>query len=184
MPPLETTIRQRLRKIQALATSGSPGERENAARILGELCRKHNIQPDDLLSETTSPVVFTVRDKTQGELLTQCAIAACGTHTITNIVKGRSHTYWLTAAQAIDVRECFAHHLPRLKAHLEEAFAAYIYRNKLHGTHEPATEEPAKNLTPEEIAQLKRIAVMMLHMPPSTWVKTHKIEPAPEKPQP
>ena len=68
------SIKDRLRKIQALAEGGYAGEAEAAKRILENLCRQHGVSMDDILDkEKISRYRFNVgRSKIYIRLFVQC----------------------------------------------------------------------------------------------------------------
>lgn len=167
---METLI-EKLRKIEALARSGVDGERENAQKLLDDLCRKHGVTPEELAAEQTKPHFFTVKNANEVALLRQCAIHVCGTSRVQNACQGKRHTFWLTAAQGIDVKDCFEHHRKPFAQHMDDAASAYILRNKILGPPRAEDETNASHQNEEARAQAKRIAALMVFMQSNRWEK-------------
>jgi hypothetical protein len=155
------SIRETLRAVAELAEKGVDGERENAQRMLEKLCRKHGIDPSELLDEAVGPVEFKLKNDLDKRLLIQCVLSITRTRAIRNYVKGKRAVFWVTKADGIDIREAFEHYRKELSRYLDESFSAFVHANRLLAPAEESDDDD-KPLTPEEMARLKRIANMML----------------------
>ena len=58
---MEDKIESKVQKLVALVIRGSGGERENAERFLRELCKKHEIEYDDLFNISQEAVMYWTR---------------------------------------------------------------------------------------------------------------------------
>ena len=65
------SIKDKLKKIKALADNGVSGEAENAKQILNDLLLKYNITIDELISTEKETYSFEFKNKSQKELLFQ-----------------------------------------------------------------------------------------------------------------
>ncbi len=155
------SILEKLRKVMALAEGGTDGERENAQAMLQRLCERHGVDVEQLLDEKVEPYEFKARGE-EKKLLIQCAVFICRTYQIKNIQNAKDVTLWLTAAQAVDVRECFEHFKEEWFRYRSEAMQAFIHANRLHAPSEGDDDADDHKLTPEEMARIKRIGHMML----------------------
>lgn len=68
------SIKEKLKKLLALAERGVQGEAENARRLLEKLCNEYGISIDELLDENQVKYYFfdVGRNKTQVDLFSQC----------------------------------------------------------------------------------------------------------------
>lgn len=144
------------------------GEKETAKRMLERLLSKHKISLDELLSEQTAWHKFPYKSDAQKKLLYQIVFLVLKVGSF-KYHKGRGRFIELkvTKAQAIDIREHFNHYRPALERHLEEALEAFIHANDI-GNPEPEKDDSERpELTPEQLARLRRIAGMMYATTPT-----------------
>lgn len=176
------TIMATLRKIRALAQDASApeGEREAAMNRLHALLKKHGLTLEQLESPARGWCFFTVPPKgPPWGLLTRCYYYVMQVNTLTYKMPDSKRGVWieLTLAEEADLRSCFAHYLPMLRAEiakvekhrkavLKELKAlqgdladAIAIKYGLHGP--PSDEEPA---APMDAAAMARILAVMRGM--------------------
>lgn len=148
------SILDKLKKIRALATSGIDGERTAAAERLAALCRKHGVNPDDLIAETPKPHVWKFRGD-DITLLTQVVVMICDRTDIANNIGAKRQVFWITPAEAIDVNAAVDHFRKEWRKVRKDALKAFIQRNNIFGG-ESSDREPS----PEELEEMIKIAKM------------------------
>ncbi len=168
------TIIEKLKKIEALATSGIDGERDNAKRLLDALCAKHGVTPEQLINDEKNWVKFTVRSKIEPRLISQVLAYVCRTLKVENYQKGRSFYFKITKAQALDAHEALLHYRDIWEKNVSDYFTAFIHAHKLFP---PSEKDKAdQEITAEKIKEYERIAQMIHGMKISPWERKLKIE--------
>lgn len=148
-----------LRKIKALADSGTGGEKENARRILQRLLDKYGILEDELESDTLSAQPFSYSNPTERTLLIQvCYKVTNGTREVYTYKKGpgSQSQVFCNCTKAEGLRISFEYEFYRLlwKDEEEMMFRAFVQKHRIFSDG-PAEDKP---LPPEE---LKRLLSMM-----------------------
>lgn len=152
-------IKDRLRKIQALAEGGYAGEAEAAKRILENLCRQHGVSMDDILDkEKISRYRFNVgRSKIYLRLFVQCHASVTGKKSMKyGKVSGSDIILDLTAYQAAELANLFFWHKTNLKKDLEKTqelvFEAYI--NKHHIIRDKSNDPEGEEEEPVDFSSI------------------------------
>lgn len=172
------TITAKLRKIQALAQSGYAGEKDNAQRLLTALLDKHGLTEADLVNETQSECIFTLKHTWEKKLLVQlyCMIRDVRVCKYAHRKEGKTKIIYLTLThlEYTDIRAAYAHYHPMLEAgharlrrqlrHLPDAFIAQY---EIYGT---ATDERGR--APSHAAMEAMLAAMR-QMKGDKWQKSH-----------
>lgn len=169
-PP--ASIRSLLLKVQALADAGMAGEAEAASEILKRLCLKHGLDIQSLRSPERRHHRFRFRNKTEEDLLNQCAHFVCQREEGDPLMAYCRPTYTefrLSEMEAIDLSDCYKHYRKVWSNHLEEVYLAFIYKHKIHGQEsKPSSDAPDKPMDP---VKLDRILDMIRSMEHRTWNK-------------
>ncbi len=131
------SIKDRLRKIQALAESGYAGEAEAAKRKLDLLCRQYGISIEDLLdTEKIKRYRFNVgRSVIFRKLFVQCHAQITGKRQLSyRKASGSDMIVELLAFQAAELANLFLWHKTNLKKDNEESQNLLLeaYVNKRH----------------------------------------------------
>jgi len=170
------TIFEKLKKIEALARAGVGGERENAERMLQLLCEKHGISLEDIARPDRKEVHFSFKNVFERRLLIQVVAYVTRTGEVTFYTRKSKKMllyFDLTAAETVDVRECFDHYRKEWEIKLEDFFSAFLHRNRIFAPSAPLDDQEE---TPEDQARIDRIVQMMRGIDQSRWEKTLKLE--------
>lgn len=164
----------KLRKIEALARTGTGGERENAQRMLVELCQKHDVTLEQIIQSEKKWYDFPVRDAIDEMLLTQVVLHICMTPQIENgRYRGRKvRCFKLTPGQSVDIKSCYEHYRKAWRRQLNDLMIAFIHSNKIYG---PRSDQD-RDQTPEEIEHAERIMSLMQGMKREQWDGRKRIE--------
>jgi len=166
------TIREKLRRIAALAESGVGGERETAKRLLDELCRKHGVTLDALVDEEKRSVRFEVAGELESGLLSCVICHVVGNDHVKWFRKDSFRFFYLTKVQEIDAVECFAYYLELWKRGLLEMMGAFVNAHGIAIRRESG-DEPV--LTEEDRERIRRVLQMAEGIDPEPWKKRHKL---------
>ena len=167
-------IIEKLRKVAALARSGVGGERENARRMLEEICAKHGLTLEQIESPEVKECRFAYRNDFERKLIYQIAAHVCGRDLVAYNYRRRGRKVKvigvdLTAMQAADVETCFAHYrkvwAEQLESMMKDFFVAFVQKQGLGCKQSGGGRE----LTPEERAQLMRAMALMQGMERVPW---------------
>lgn len=176
------SVREKLRKLQALAERGYGGEVEAAKAGIKRLCDRYGITPEELLdmqdSEKKERYTFDVgRTKINRQLFTQCACKVLNTKSYTCWHISRSEIeVELTKAQFIELTELFSWHKANLEVELEEQLKllihAYINKHRIFSNvkSDDGTGED-KELTPEEWQFLQKVFATEMTLGDRTYHK-------------
>ena len=147
------SVREKLRKLQALAERGYGGEVEAAKAGIKRLCERYGITPEELLemqdNDKKERYTFTVgRTNLMRTLFTQCCC---------KVMKVRSYNCWhigrdrirleITKAQFIEINE------------LKLLAEAYIMKHNLYSGVKNEDDED-KPLTHEDLIRLQKVMFM------------------------
>ena len=157
------TIRDKLIKIMALAESGIEGEKETAKRMLRELCRKHHVHPETLLSPKKQLHRFRHRGGMDRILLILCAKFIAGN--CAAVINQKLFLLELTKAQAIDISDMLRHYRKAWRTDIKDFWVAFINRHHLVP---PSNDSQKEEMDPE---RLMRLMVMMSGIQSETWIR-------------
>lgn len=158
---------ERLLKIQALAERGSPGERENAKRMLDELCAEHGISVESLLSPEIKWHDFKVLP-IHNDLFIQCACHVLKKNSIQmSKVRRGEQRIEMTAADAIDLQDCFTHYRNIWEDELKVFEQAFYGKHRIFSgvTSGDADDDPM------DPVKLARLLAMMQGIGGTKWQK-------------
>jgi hypothetical protein len=170
---METLI-DRLKKIEALAKGGLAGERENAQRMLDELCARYGVTLEQLADQEKRMHWFPVRGKRAKELFRVVLVHVVQTRQIWHRPKADGYECKLTTAQAADVRECWKHYRKAWDEQIDDVFTAFIHRNRIYGP--PKDSDDEQELNAEQRAAAERVMDLMRGMQPKRWDRRAKLE--------
>jgi hypothetical protein len=177
------TIKDTLRKIQALTQSSNPNEREAARLKLETLLQKHGISIDELTSEETECVWFKYKNAFEDRLLNQIVPMVTDSRTF----KTYMHSYrrkknetgvYLTPAQAADVRLLYEQYRTALAEEFEVLYRAFIQRNNIFAQTPPADGESVKEFKMD--AKTLRMLALSKHLTRVPVRRTNELLTAPE----
>lgn len=160
------SVREKLRKLQALAEQGVGGEVEAAKAGIKRICERYGITPEELVDfqdmEKKERYNFDVgRTNLMRELFTAC---------VCKVLNVKSFSYWnvgraivrmeLTKAQYIELNELYNWHRGNMERERDEQLKlllhAYIHKHRLF-SNIAASDETEKELTKEDVAFLQKI---------------------------
>lgn len=160
-------LRERIRKIAALAKDGVGGEADNARRLLEDLCKRYGVSIDEILdTETKKTYRFSIgREKIYKQLFAHCASFVTGKSEIRiwRIKRTGVLEIELTGYQYAELSSLFEWHKSNLKRDikrvLETVAESYIYKHNLFAAKGDDNNE-AKPLSPEDFIRIRRIFAM------------------------
>lgn len=158
-------LREKLKKIEALARSGIAGERASAQRLLEQLSQKYGVPLEQIVAQEKDFHWFPVVGREQQDLFCQVLIHVLQTRQIAHKKKPSGLWCELTAAEALDVAEAWAHYRAAWKKQREDFFLAFIHKNGLYG---PPDASPGE-ASGEAKAQALRIFELMKGMRADRW---------------
>lgn len=168
---MHETIKSRLSKIRALAFSGVEGERESASTLYSQLLQKYGLTDAEIISEERSLYWFKVDTEIEGCLLAQIIFMLSpefdGTR-YSSRRKRKQRGYKITALEAADVRECYAHYKADFRLQMDAFYTAYISKNRIFGA---SKDDEHKELSPEVKEKLARALGMLGGIEKNRWSK-------------
>lgn len=169
-------IINKIRKIQALAQSGTDGEKNTAEQLLAQLMEKYNISLTDLNEEEKTQVYFyTFHGQYGYDLFKQiCAVNGClkfcridnGTKNSKKIKdatkyqrpRGANVVLVCTPVKFIEISTAYEIYQKSFDEHVESLMYAFLSQNDLF----VGNADPNKVLTEEEKRMLERASIMKL----------------------
>lgn len=168
------TLRDKLRKVLALAQSGQAGERDAAKNLLDKLLKENNLTIDDINDDTEDIRWFTIgKGPDAKRLMMQIYYMVTGTTEVSYWKDRRSPGkigYMVTKTQAADMETYFSILMPALKKELAKArkiaFDAFCLKNNVVSGKNSGDD---KELTPEELRDLMAIKLYQNSMEPTPF---------------
>lgn len=145
------------KKLKALSERGIDGEKENAAAALDKLMKKHDITHEMLEDAETRYAYFKVTPE-QRRLFFQVVASVIGNNFETYFKRGKKNIIILkvTSEEVIEIEIRYAIFW---KAYIKEEeifWTAYVHKNNLHPKPMPNDTKEEKELSDEEIADLRK----------------------------
>lgn len=161
----------KIKKLQALVEGGVEGEALAAKRALDALCKKYDVDIEDLFTEKKEWREFKLpyNDKAARKLLFQLY------GYVTNKTKfsykknryGNIISFELTTREFVDLNNMLEFYLKEwkkeLKQHCNDLFSAFINKNNLFANSIP-DDDKEKKITPEEFERILRVSNLMSTM--------------------
>lgn len=158
------SLKEKLKKLQALAERGWQGEAENARRLLEKLCRQYGISLEEILDDSqVKRYTFTVgRKKMYVTLFVQCYAKVTNHRSMSYHQLSRSEIrIELTALQYAELKNLYEWHKANLERDLEDikktVVDAYVMK---HALFREKRSDKETELTPEDIVYLKKMLKM------------------------
>lgn len=164
------SIKNRLRKLQALAEKGYRGEASAAKAMLDKLCKQYGISLEDILDQEKEQFYFFEigKGKIWLELFLQCYANVTGNKSLRYCKESNSKiSVKLTAYQYAEISNLFAWHKTNLKKDLEDtqrlAFEAYVQKHRIFRkkSNDPEDTEDKQEDNPIDFVRLRKILAMM-----------------------
>lgn len=159
------SIKEKLKKLLALAERGVQGEAENARRLLEKLCKQHGVSMEELLDENQVKYYFfdVGRDKTQVDLFAQCYYKVANSNRMAYKQVSRSRiAVEMTAMQYAELVSLFEWHKANFKKDFEDMkkniLLAYCRKHRLYS--DTPDDGACRELTAEERERLIKIIMM------------------------
>lgn len=158
------SIKNKLRKLMALAEKGVGGEAVNAKVLFDKLCREYHIDPNEIINgeEKTSRYKFKIgRDRLWLDLFMQCYAKITGYKSMSYFVgrKPSEIELELTAYQAAELKNLFDWHKSNFMKDLdilqETALNAYFYKHDLF--REATEDDEPTELTQSDLERLRKV---------------------------
>lgn len=130
-------IKERLKKIYALALNGTEGEQEAAKATLEKLCRKYKVQLEDLREDedAINEYLFRYKDIDECDLIAQIAYKVLNRQDCVYIVRRQRKLKALkvkcTREEQIEIEILYKMHKALWRKEVDRLFMAYIYKHKL-----------------------------------------------------
>ena len=161
MTPSTENIRARLAKIKALADSGIPGERENAAHLLESLLKKYGLTEADLSTEETDDILLAYETEFEKTLCTQIVGFVTGSSKIpyAKLRKGKKKYLVIeaTPVQAAEINTLWDHYLSAYRTSAHDHLLAFIHAHKIF----PESSRVSRaDLTKQELEDMLRAMKM------------------------
>ena len=157
-------IKNKLKKLLALAEQGVQGEAENARRLLEKLCREYGVSMDELLDENQVKYHFfeVGRNKVYLDLFAQCYYKVANKDRFSYKQISRSQiAVEMTAIQYAEMVSLFAWHKANFDNDLEEMkrniLIAYCRKHHLYSD---VDSSDSMELTDEEKERILKIMFM------------------------
>lgn len=171
---ITVTLRDKLRKVLALAQSGQAGERDAAKNLLDKLLKENNLTIDDINSDEKDIRWFTIgKSPDAKKLMMQIYFMVTGENEISYWTSRRlpgEIAFMVTKTQAADMETYFSILMPALKKELTKArdiaFNAFCLKNNIVSGKSSGDD---KELTPEEIRRLISISLYQNSMEPTPF---------------
>lgn len=168
------TLRDKLRKVLAMAQSGEAGERDAARNLLDRLLKENNLTIDDISDDTQDIRWFTIgKGPDAKKLMMQIYFMVTGENETSYWTSRRCPGeigYMVTKTQAADMETYFSILMPALKKELTKArdiaFSAFCLKNNVVSGKSSGDD---KELTPEEIRRLVSISLYQNSMEPTPF---------------
>lgn len=154
-------IKDKLRKLLVMSERGTPGERDNAGKLLNQLLDKYNISAAELASNALSKYVFTCRNKNFHALLLQIVVMVINKRAIENYrYRGtQKYMFYLTPAQYIEVKHLYSVYSRELKKEYNRLVSAFIHKNHIFPPNpDNKNQGESKPLDPEEMMKIFKLA--------------------------
>lgn len=151
------TIKEKLRKVHALATEGLDGERAAAQVILDGLLDKYGLTLQDIADEARQEYVFKYHSSLERRLLLQIAVSVTqdGNTVIWSYRQKKQVGIELTKAELIEIRFLHREFIPLWREEQKAFMNAFCVKHNLLA---PATE--GQELSDEEVAERLRWSQM------------------------
>lgn len=170
-------IKEKIRKVLALAQQGDGGEMEAAKAQLAAMLEKYGLRLEDITSEERREYEFKYRNKDEMRVFIHVLLNSFGSDA--DFVKdARQSRYYktitveLTEIERIDVSNAYDYYRKAFarekRAMLKALFPAFIHKHDLFDIAECEDEQPARQLSPEE---LRRILTIMRGMESPSYRK-------------
>lgn len=157
---MEDNIINLARKLEALASRGDGGEKQNAKKLLEKFMNKHGLSLNDIKEDAVKLEVFQCTLKTHF-ILRQCIIKVMGSkHEVFRHKKKKTlYIVECNAAQKIEIQFNYDFYSQKYEEELEVFNKAFILKNGI--LPEDAKVENVSDMTGEERMRAKRALEMM-----------------------
>lgn len=152
-----------LKKLKELSERGIGGEKENAARMLEKLMKKHGLTLDDLAEEELKEIELEYHNEEEASLIRQVVYKVLGTAEaaqkaifVYRYGKGKRSKKLIkcTPSEAAEIILLYNFYRDLWETERAKLFEAFIQKNSIFGK---STGEEENSMTPEEIAEIMRL---------------------------
>jgi hypothetical protein len=155
----DSAIKDKLRKIRALAEQGCRGEAEAAKLALDRMLAKYELTLEDITEHETKTYKFYFTSKFERDIMFQCwaKIMRCDQVTYTTYKKAnRAIGFAFTAEQYVDFAELFKYYKEEWKKEQARLVSAFIQKHRLFSgvERDRDLDEP---IDPEELAAIMKL---------------------------
>jgi len=151
-------IKEKLRKVYALALRGTDGEKEVAKRLLTDLLKKHKLTLADIETEERTYIEFSYQHTMERDLLVQIGARVLDSDTVSFRVDKKKRRLYirLTRVEAIDMEMLYSTFRVALMDELDRFLVGFYAKHQL--CNQSDTDKPKKStLTQEEIERIRRM---------------------------
>lgn len=159
-------IKERIRKVLALAQQGDGGEMESAKIQLAAMLEKYGLRLEDITSEERWECEFKYRNKDEMHILIGVLYNTFGSDSNT-VKEARISRHYkvikvnLTEIERIDISNAYEYYRKAYarekRAMLKAIFPAFVNKHALFDIAEHKDERPSRELSPDELLRILTI---------------------------
>lgn len=157
-------MKEKLKKIYALAMQGVDGEKEAAMKLLAKLSKKYGVSIQNLDEEQVKEFEMEFHGKFEVQLLTQIVYKITGSNNVYKMYYTKSGrlcrtkaSVHCTEAQKMEIEFLFNFYKTLFKKEQEYLLRAFIQKHRLFGERAENDEEPS-DLSDEEWLKIMHMA--------------------------
>lgn len=156
------SIKDKIKKIQAMVDWGSSEEKINAKDKLDKILKKYNITLEQVYEEKLTPREYRCYSEYEKKLFMQCISKYCGKKRIVQCLKRDPRLFFveMSRIEFIDIQESMNFHKTNLKKEFKKMFTAYLHIHKLfdgRDYEEDLDENVDSSMTVEEAMEIANL---------------------------
>lgn len=137
------SIKDKIKKIQALVDGGSAEEKINAKDKLDKILKKYNITIEQVYEEKLTKREYRCYSEYEKKLFAQCIAKYCGKNRKIYCSRRDPRLFYvdMSRVEFIDIQEAMYFHKVNLKKEFKKMFTAYLHAHELFDEREYEDEE-------------------------------------------
>jgi len=156
------SIKDKIKKIQAMVERGSDQEAANAKDKLNKILNKHNITLEQVYEEKLTQREYRCYSEYEKKLFIHCIVKYCGKKRKVYCSRRDSMIYFvdMSRVEFIDIQEAMSFHKVNLKKEFKKMFTAYLHIHKLFDERdyeEDLDENVDSSMTVEEAMEIANL---------------------------
>lgn len=154
-------VKEKVKKLIALSQRGEGGEAVNADKLVGDLCKKYNIDINSLLDEEVRKRYFNVgRSNEVKRIFFGCCFKVMNVRELSYTESGSRIAVSLPTSKFLELSAFWEWHKSNFKEEMKRirkaVMNAYIYKHQLSNDL-PGQDGPKKNVSEKDLKELKNI---------------------------